>query len=75
MSDLVPIKIVKVSSNDTVPLIYLPKEVRQRLDLEKGDKVIMYVDVEGSRLVIEKIPPTIDVQHSAVDVRKRGGNP
>lgn len=64
MSTLVPVKIVKVSSNDSVPLIYLPKEVRERLDLEKGDKVIMYINVDGSRLIIEKISPVSGLQHS-----------
>jgi len=29
-------KIVKISSNDSVPMIYLPKKIRQALKLEKG---------------------------------------
>lgn len=54
MSRVVPIKIVKVSSNDSVPLIYLPKEATEMLDLRKGDKAFVYVDVANSRLIIEK---------------------
>jgi len=29
-------KIVKISSNDSVPMIYLPKNIRKVLKLEKG---------------------------------------
>jgi len=65
MSNFIPIKIVKVSSNDTVPLVYLPKEVRERLDLEKGDKVIMYVDVDGSRLLIKKVCSDLKLESEA----------
>jgi antitoxin component of MazEF toxin-antitoxin module len=54
MARAVPIKIVKVSSNDSVPLIYLPKEATEMLDLKKGDKAFVYVDVANSRLIIEK---------------------
>jgi len=48
-----PLKIVKISSNDGTPLIYLPKRVRERLNFQKGDNVILYAD--GNRLVVEKI--------------------
>ena len=53
---LVPVKICKISSNDTVPLIYLPKDIREILGLEKGIKVLLYVDESCKRLVIEKLP-------------------
>lgn len=56
MGNFTPIKIVKVSSNDTVPLIYLPKEVRERLNLRKGDKVILYINADGSYLLLQKVP-------------------
>jgi len=55
MEELVPIKIVKVTSNDNTPLIYLPVEVRRVLGLGKGDRVLLYIDSATRRLVIEKI--------------------
>ena len=56
MTSLVPVKIVKISSNDTVPIIYVPKEIRQILGLKKGVKILLYVDHDLKHLVIEKIP-------------------
>lgn len=56
MTNLVPVKTVKISSNDTVPIIYVPKEIRQILGLRKGVKILLYVDHDLKHLVIEKIP-------------------
>jgi len=53
---LILIRVSKISSNDSSPLIYLPKEVRRALDLKKGDRVMLYVDPHSKRLVIEKVP-------------------
>jgi len=66
ISDLIPIKVSKVSTNDDWPLIYLPKEAIKRLDLKKGDKVILYLNLDGSRLIIEKVTPRT-VQRALVD--------
>jgi len=52
---LKPIRISKVTSNDTVPLIYIPKEARALLGLEKGTKVVIYVEEQHGRLVIEPL--------------------
>lgn len=46
-------QIVKVTSNDSVELIYLPKAIREALDLRKGCYVVMRV--RGKSLVLEKI--------------------
>jgi len=51
---LIPVKTVKISSNDTVPMIYIPKDLRD-LGFEKGIKVLLSVDDQG-RLVVEKVP-------------------
>ena len=46
-------KVVKVSSNDTVPMIYLPKDIRELLGLKKGTYVVLRV--EGQRLIVERL--------------------
>jgi bifunctional DNA-binding transcriptional regulator/antitoxin component of YhaV-PrlF toxin-antitoxin module len=58
--NLIPVQICKISSNDTVPLIYLPKEVQEILGLRKGTKILLYVDEERKRLVIEKLPAIVE---------------
>jgi AbrB family looped-hinge helix DNA binding protein len=45
--------IVKVSSNDSVPLIYIPKEVREALGLIKG--VYAKLTVKDNKLIVEKL--------------------
>jgi len=53
---LVPIKIVKISSNDGVALIYLPKEIRE-LGFVKGMKVMLYINEEDrNQMLVEKLP-------------------
>jgi len=54
---LIPVKTVKISSNDSVPIIYVPKDVQKILGFEKGIKLLLLIDGEHKRLVIEKIPP------------------
>jgi len=53
---LIPVKTCKISSNDSVPLIYLPKDIREILGFEKGVKILLYVDEDCKRLVVEKLP-------------------
>jgi len=48
VQEMDPLKIVKISSNARAP-----KRVRERLNFQKGDDVILYADV--NRLVVEKI--------------------
>lgn len=50
----IPVKITTVCSNDTWPLIYLPKQAIEKLGLIKGTKVLLLID-ENGRLVIEPI--------------------
>ena len=48
------IKIVrKISSNDSVPILYIPKAIREELKLTKGTYVKLIV--EGKRLVVEPL--------------------
>ena len=54
--NLYPVKICTISSNDGIPLIYIPKDVRQILGLEKGVRILLYVDQDSKRLVVEKLP-------------------
>ena len=53
LGNLEVIRISKVSSNDSVPLIYLPKKAVERIGLRKGDYVVLATD--GRRLIIEKL--------------------
>ena len=53
---LIPVKTVKISSNDSVPIIYVPKDVQKILGFEKGVKLLLYVDEDCKRLVVEKLP-------------------
>lgn len=47
------IKIVKVTSNDTTELIYIPKVIKEMLGLRKGTYVKLIV--EGERLIVEPL--------------------
>lgn len=47
------IKVVKVTSNDTTELIYIPKSVKEKLGLRKGTYVKLII--EGGRLVVEPL--------------------
>jgi AbrB family looped-hinge helix DNA binding protein len=47
------IRVVKVTSNDSTELIYLPKTIREKLNLRKGTYVKLMVD--GKRLIIEPL--------------------
>jgi len=47
------IRVSKVTSNDSWPLIYLPKKVVEKLGFKKGCYVALYTD--GKRLIIEKL--------------------
>jgi AbrB family looped-hinge helix DNA binding protein len=47
------IKIVKVTSNDSTELIYIPKAVKQALNLRKGTYVKL--SIVGKKLVVEPL--------------------
>jgi len=47
------VRVAKVTSNDTTPLIYLPKAIREALSLRKGDYVKL--TVENGRLIVEPL--------------------
>jgi len=47
----IPVKITKVCSNDSWPLIYLPKEVVKKLGLTIGKKVLLELTEDGKLIV------------------------
>jgi len=55
--ELVPVKISKVTSNDSTTLIYLGKRIERLLGLKKRDQVVLYIDKKRRRLIVEKVPP------------------
>ena len=55
MRNLVPIKVGRVTSNDEWPLIYIPAEAIRKLGLRKGARIIMLIDAEQKRLIIQKL--------------------
>jgi len=55
VGDLIPIKVGRITSNDEWPLVYIPAEAIRRLGLKKGVRVIMFLDYERHRLVIQKV--------------------
>ena len=52
LEGLVPVRLSKVTSNDTQELIYLPKLIVRKLGLEKGTRVLLCIDKKRNRLVI-----------------------
>jgi len=50
------IRVSRITSNDTQPLVYLPKRL-EKLDLKKGVRVLLKWDRERRRLIIEPLPP------------------
>jgi len=48
------LKVTKVTSNNGWPLIYLPKEARDKLGFKIGVKVMIKADERG-RLIIERV--------------------
>lgn len=53
---LLPVKIVKISSNDGAALIYLPKEIRE-MGFVKGEKVMLSINEEDSKqMLVERLP-------------------
>ena len=51
----VPVRVAKITSNDHQELIYLPRRLR-RLGFVKGRFVLIKVDAEKRRLVLELLP-------------------
>jgi len=47
------VKVTKISSNASWPILYIPKEVKDKLGFKIGTKVIIKTDDKG-RLIIEK---------------------
>lgn len=47
------IKIAKITSNDSTELIYIPKLIREALNLRKGTYVIL--KVKGRKLIVEPL--------------------
>jgi len=50
-----PPSIVKVSSNDSIPLIYFPKKIRESFGLKKGDYFAIFMDSTEKRLILQKV--------------------
>lgn len=55
MGEELLVRISKISSNNSTPLIYLPKKVVKLLGLRKGVEVKLMIDVESKKLIIEKL--------------------
>jgi AbrB family looped-hinge helix DNA binding protein len=47
------IKIAKITSNDSTELIYIPKSIREALNLRKGTYVVL--KVKGRKLIVEPL--------------------
>jgi AbrB family looped-hinge helix DNA binding protein len=47
------IKIAKITSNDSTEMIYIPKSIRETLNLRKGTYVILRV--KGRKLIVEPL--------------------
>jgi len=52
--DGIPIKVARICSNDTWPLLYLPKAAIEELGLRKGVKVLLSIN-DDKCLVIRPI--------------------
>lgn len=50
----IPIRASKVSSNNSSLLIYLPRTLIRILEIEKGDFLNVFADVENNRIILEK---------------------
>jgi AbrB family looped-hinge helix DNA binding protein len=59
-----------VTSNDTTELIYIPKAIREKLNLKKGTYVKLYV--EGQRLIIEPLELSSHTGTAAMQGGNRG---
>jgi hypothetical protein len=47
--------LVKVSSNDSIPLIYFPRKLRESFRIRKGDYFAILVDSTEKRLILQKV--------------------
>jgi hypothetical protein len=54
-NDLVPVKVTKICSNDEWPLLYLPKEAIEALNLRKGKKVVIFLNPGDGSLIIKPV--------------------
>lgn len=73
-TSLVPVKIVKVSSNDGAALVYLPVEVQKALGIRKGDKLLLLIDPRRRHLVAQKVAGAEQPLSGALRV-SRGAEP
>jgi hypothetical protein len=55
MGTLRPVKLARVSANNDWPLLYLPREVVERLGLRRGVKVMLEMDEEAKVLVVRRV--------------------
>jgi len=55
MENLTLIKVSKVTSNDKVLMVYLPKRAVEMLRWKKGVYVAMWVDRNNNRLILELV--------------------
>ena len=65
MGELVLVKVAKITSNDSWPLLYLPKKVIKALGLRRGVEVKLFMDIENGRLIVERLEP----------LKRRGNKP
>ena len=55
LEEPVPIKVVKVSSNDTRPLVYLPADICRTLRIRKGDRLLLFLDLKHQQFLARKV--------------------
>lgn len=51
---MLPVKLLKIL-NDKHSYIYIPKKALELLNVKPGQEVVMYVDVEGKKIVLEVV--------------------
>jgi bifunctional DNA-binding transcriptional regulator/antitoxin component of YhaV-PrlF toxin-antitoxin module len=75
LEELIPVRIVKVTSNDTTPLIYLPADVQRALKIRKGDRLLLYIDRKRNRLIAQKVAEADQLSETIGNSgrRRRGG--
>jgi len=62
--------VVKVSANDSVPLIYFPKEVREIFGIRKGDYLAISIDLAENQLLLKKLKlPKMTSQNRRISER------
>ena len=49
------VRVSKITSNDGQELIYIPREIVKRLGYQKGTRILIKVEKETGRIIIEKL--------------------